>query len=241
MQWVELKRRVEREREIFFIRLGWPIRNRQAIDQITHPTLYQDVPSSFPYQFTLPSSSPWSRRSSKATKKMGAWEKRRRNLLFTMFLPWFYFERAQAGGVCQTHFSAVICIKSAFFFFIGSVWWHIYCVIYIVSPAWYFLPIYFFLLFLFCISPGKQLLYYHPFVYHWSISSDSKEWIQMLPNLAAVARGAHITQPPWSRSIQLLTSDQLAIISFAKSRQFGLGESNTPTNLNNVGDFEWDR
>nr|CAH0105406.1 unnamed protein product [Daphnia galeata] len=69
---------------------------------------------------------------------------------------------------------------------------------------------------------GKQLLYYHPFVYHWSVSSSSKEWIQMLPNLAAVARGAHITQPPWSRSIQLLTSDQLAIISFAKSRQFGL-------------------
>ena len=91
-----------------------------------------------------------------------------------------------------------------------------------------------FFFFLFCISPGKQLLYYHPFVYHWSISSDSKEWIQMLPNLAAVARGAHITQPPWSRSIQLLTSDQLAIISFAKSRQFGLGESNTATNLNNV-------
>lgn len=60
MQWVELKRRVgpiEREREIFFIRFGWPIRNRQAIDQITHTTLYQDAPSSsFPYQFTQPNS-----------------------------------------------------------------------------------------------------------------------------------------------------------------------------------------
>ena len=147
MQWVELKRRVEREREIFFIRLGWPIRNRQAIDQITHPTLYQDVPSSFPYQFTLPSSSPWSRRSSKATKKMGAWEKRRRNLLFTMFLPWFYFERAQAGGVCQTHFSAVICIKSAFFFFIGSVWWHIYCVTGLILSSNIFLSSFFVLYF----------------------------------------------------------------------------------------------
>ncbi|EFX90243.1 hypothetical protein DAPPUDRAFT_39768 [Daphnia pulex] len=69
---------------------------------------------------------------------------------------------------------------------------------------------------------GKQLLYYHPFVYHWSVSSANKEWIQMLPNLAAVAGGAHITQPPWSRSTQLLTSDQLTITSFAKSRQFGL-------------------
>lgn len=114
---------------------------------------------------------------------------------------------------------------------------HWICVVaYDIACVWVnsLILISFFFFFVLCISPGKQLLYYHPFVYHWSVSSSSKEWIQMLPNLAAVARGAHITQPPWSRSIQLLTSDQLAIISFAKSRQFGLGESNTATNLSNV-------
>ncbi|KAI9555628.1 hypothetical protein GHT06_018143 [Daphnia sinensis] len=69
---------------------------------------------------------------------------------------------------------------------------------------------------------GEQLQYYHPFIYHWSVSSSSKEWIQMVPNLVDVARGHHVTKPPWSRSVQLLSSDRLSIISFAKARQFGL-------------------
>jgi hypothetical protein len=111
-----------------------------------------------------------------------------------------------------------------FFFFIGSVWWHL-----ILSACVAVLILVSFFSFSFWIAPGKQLLYYHPFVYHWNVSSANKEWIQMLPNLAAVAGGAHITQPPWSRSTQLLTSDQLTIISFAKSRQFGLGKSNKTT------------
>lgn len=69
---------------------------------------------------------------------------------------------------------------------------------------------------------GEQLQYYHPFIYHWSVSSSSKEWIQMVPNLVDVARGHHVTKPPWSRSVQLFSSNQLSIISFAKARQFGL-------------------
>lgn len=73
------------------------------------------------------------------------------------------------------------------------------------------------------VRAGEQLQYYHPFIYHWSVSSSSKEWIQMVPNLVDVARGHHVTKPPWSRSVQLFSSNQLSIISFAKARQFGLG------------------
>lgn len=73
------------------------------------------------------------------------------------------------------------------------------------------------------VRAGEQLQYYHPFIYHWSVSSSSKEWIQMVPNLVDVARGHHVTKPPWSRSVQLFSSNQLSITSFAKARQFGLG------------------
>ncbi|XP_059352361.1 deoxyribonuclease-2-alpha-like isoform X2 [Daphnia carinata] len=69
---------------------------------------------------------------------------------------------------------------------------------------------------------GEQLQYYHPYIYHWSVSSSSKEWIQMVPNLVHVAKGHHVTKPPWSRSVQLFSSDRLSIVSFAKARQFGL-------------------
>ena len=67
---------------------------------------------------------------------------------------------------------------------------------------------------------GQQLRFYHPFVYHWSASP---ELISAVPNLAAAAMGDYVKQPPWTSSLTLYSTAQLPFTSFAKSRQFGLG------------------
>lgn len=71
---------------------------------------------------------------------------------------------------------------------------------------------------------GEQLRFYHPFVYHWSPPSAAATWIHAVPNLVAVAGGDHVTRPPWFRSLTLFSSNQLAVTSFAKARQYGLGK-----------------
>ena len=74
---------------------------------------------------------------------------------------------------------------------------------------------------------GEQLRFYHPFVYHWS-APPAVPWIQAVPNLVAVARGDHVTRPPWFRSLTLFLSNQLAVTSFAKARQYGKGKHCVP-------------
>lgn len=66
---------------------------------------------------------------------------------------------------------------------------------------------------------GQQLLFYRPFVYHWT--EPNQQW--MVPSLSAVARGDHITQPPWFHQTTIVSSNQMEFISFAKTSQFGKG------------------
>ena len=66
------------------------------------------------------------------------------------------------------------------------------------------------------------MLYYHPFVYHWE-SGVEQELVQMAPNLLSVAQGEHVRVPPWSHSLQLVSSAGTSFTSFAKASQFGLG------------------
>lgn len=68
---------------------------------------------------------------------------------------------------------------------------------------------------------GEQLLYYHPFVYHWE-SRVEQEIVRLAPNLLSVAQGEHVRVPPWSHSLQLVSSAGASFTSFAKASQFGL-------------------
>ena len=88
---------------------------------------------------------------------------------------------------------------------------------------------------------GQQLRFYHPFVYHWSASP---ELISAVPNLAAAAMGDYVKQPPWTSSLTLYSTAQLPFTSFAKSRQFGLGNMSAdrlipPDAVDNTRQFDF--
>lgn len=69
-------------------------------------------------------------------------------------------------------------------------------------------------------AKGQQLLYYRPFVYHWQPGKVD------VAKLAAVARGDRVVEAPWFRRAEFASRERtLSVVSFAKSRLFGRGNS----------------